>query len=65
MPMSQPLAVKKSVAASMLGISTRTVDRRIADKTLETSSLGGLRLVLVASINKALGIRAAERPEAA
>jgi excisionase family DNA binding protein len=62
--MAEPIAVKKKVAATLLGVSSRTIDRRIADKTLETAQLGGLRLILRASIDRALGI-SSERVEAA
>jgi excisionase family DNA binding protein len=52
------LAYSRREVAEMLGISVRTVERRIADGTLREIRIGGASRVLASSVQTVLGAEA-------
>jgi len=56
------LAFSRREVAEMLGISVRSVERRIADGTLREVRIGGASRVLASSVQALLGAEAAKQP---
>jgi excisionase family DNA binding protein len=50
--MNEPYAFTRSQAADYLRVSTRTINRRIADGTIPSCLIGGRRLIPAAALRR-------------